>query len=108
METESPVLAGRCTAWEAFMYKVLELAQPVKNLPANAGDLGSIPGLGRSPGEGKGYPLQYAGLENSMNCIVRGVAKSWTRLRHFHFQVSERAWSISYDGYFHPQSGPVC
>ena len=36
----------------------------------NAGDLGSIPGLGRSPGEGKGYRLQYPGLENSMDCIV--------------------------------------
>ena len=35
------------------------------------GDLGSIPGLGRSPGEGKGYPLQYSGLENSMDCLVR-------------------------------------
>ena len=40
----------------------------------NAGDLGSIPGLGRSPGEGKGYPLLYSGLENSMDCIVHGVA----------------------------------
>ena len=39
----------------------------VKNLPANAGDVGSIPGLGRSPGEGNGYPLQYSGLENSMD-----------------------------------------
>ena len=43
----------------------------------NAGDLGSIPGLGRSPGEGKGYPLQHSDLENSMDCIVHGVAKSW-------------------------------
>ena len=43
------------------------MAQLVKNLPANAGDLGSIPGLGRSPGEGKGYLLQYSGLENSMD-----------------------------------------
>ena len=42
------------------------VAQLVKNPPANAGDLGSIPGLGRSPGEGKNYPLQYSGLENSM------------------------------------------
>ena len=42
----------------------------------NAGDLGSIPGLGRSPGEGKGYPLQYSGLENSMDCSVHGVAES--------------------------------
>ena len=47
----------------------------------NAGDLGLIPGLGRSPGEGKGYPLQYSGLENSMDCIVLGVAKSQTRLK---------------------------
>ena len=37
-----------------------------------AGDLGSIPGLGRSPGEGKAYPLQYSGLENSKDCIVHG------------------------------------
>ena len=50
----------------------------------NAGDLGSIPGLGRSSGEGKGYPLQYSGLENSMNCIVRGVAKSRIRLSDLH------------------------
>ena len=48
-------------------------------------DLGSIPGWGRSPGEGKGYPLQYCSLENSMDCIVRGVAKRQTRLSHFHF-----------------------
>ena len=44
----------------------------------NVGDMGSIPGLGRSPGEGKGYLLQYSGLENSMNCIVHGATKSWT------------------------------
>ena len=44
-----------------------------KKSPRNAGDLGSIPGLGRPPGEGKGYPLQYSGLENSMDCIVHGV-----------------------------------
>ena len=56
-----------------------------KESTCNAGDLGFIPGLGRSPGEGKGYPLQYSGLENSMDCIVHGVANSWTRLRDFHF-----------------------
>ena len=56
----------------------------VKDLPANAGDLGSIPGLGRSPGEGKGYPLQYSNLENSMDCIVHGVTKSQTGLSNFH------------------------
>ena len=58
-----------------------------KESARNAGDLGPIPGLGRSPGEGKGYPLQYCDLENSMDCIVHGVAKSRTQLRdlHFHF-----------------------
>ena len=50
-----------------------------------AGDLGPIPGLGRSPGEGKGYPPQYSGPENSMDCMVHGVTKSWTRLSDFHF-----------------------
>ena len=47
----------------------------------NAGDPGLIPGLGRSPGEGKGYPLQYSGLENSMDCVVPGVVRSQTRLK---------------------------
>ena len=55
------------------------VAQLVRNPPA--GDLGSIPGLGRSPGEGKGHPLQYSGLENSMDCIVHGVAVSDTTER---------------------------
>ena len=49
-----------------------------KESACSTGDLGSIPGLGRSPGEGKGYPLQNSGLENSFDCIVHGVAKSWT------------------------------
>ena len=48
------------------------------------GDLGSIPGMGRFPGEGKGHPFQDSGLENSMECIVHGVAKSQTRLSDFH------------------------
>ena len=48
-----------------------------KESTCNVGDLGSIPGLGRSPGEGKGYPLQYSGLENSMNSRVHRVTKSW-------------------------------
>ena len=51
-----------------------------KKSACNVGDLGLIPGLGRSPGEGKGYPLQYSGLENSKDCIVHGLPKSWTRL----------------------------
>ena len=56
-----------------------------KEFTYNAGDPGSIPGLWRSAGEGKGYPLQYSGLENSIDWIVHGVAKSWTWLSDFHF-----------------------
>ena len=71
------------------------LMQPIihgsagKESACNTGDLGLIPGLGRSPGEGEGYPLQYSGLENSMDCIVDEVSKSQTQLSdlHFDFQV---------------------
>ena len=49
-----------------------------KESACNEGDLALIPGLGRSPGEGSSYPLQYSGLENSMDCIVHGVTKSQT------------------------------
>ena len=56
-----------------------------KESTCSVGDLGLIPGLGRSPGEGKGYPLQYSGLENSMDCIVHGVTNSSTQLSDFHF-----------------------
>ena len=55
-----------------------------KESACNAGDLGSVPGLGRSHGEGNGYRLQYSGLENSMDCIVYGVTNSWTQLSYFH------------------------
>ena len=58
-----------------------------KESTCNVGDLGLIPGLGKAPGEGKGYPFQYSGLENSMDCIVHGVAKSWTELSDFHFSI---------------------
>ena len=56
-----------------------------KESACNAGELGSIPGLGRFPGDAKCYPLQYSGLVNSMDCIVHGVAKSRTQLSDFHF-----------------------
>ena len=56
-----------------------------KESACSVGDLDSIPGLGRSPGKGKGYPLQYSGLENPMDYIVHGVTKSRTRLSNFHF-----------------------
>ena len=56
-----------------------------KESACNVGDLGSIPGLGKSPGKGKGYPVQYSGLENSMDYTVHGVTKSRTQLSDFHF-----------------------
>ena len=58
-----------------------------KESACNAGDLGSIPGWGRSPGERKGCPLQYSYLENSMDYIVHGVAKNRTQLSDFHSSV---------------------
>ena len=66
------------------------VAQLVKNLPAMWETWFLIPGLGRSPGEGKGYPLQYSVLENSMDCILPMELQSRTRLSdfHFHFLVS--------------------
>ena len=67
-----------------------------KESACNVGDLGLIPGLGRSPGEGKSYPLQYSGLENSIDCIVHEVAKSWSQLSKFHFRFAEvvERWKV--------------
>ena len=63
-----------------------------KESSCNLGDLDLIPGWGRSPGEGKGYPLQCSGQENSMDCIVHGFAKSQTQLSNFHFLFTY--WSL--------------
>ena len=65
-----------------------------KESACNVRDLGSIPGLGRSSGEGKGYPLQCSGLENSMDGIVHGVTKSQTRLTDFHFHYIKASASV--------------
>ena len=77
-----------CLCWQLFLLKYFSPSEKRnwgfpdssvgKESACKAGDLGLIPGLGRSPAEGKGYPLQYSGLENSMDCIVHVVAKSWT------------------------------
>ena len=69
-----------------------------KESACNAGNPGSIPGSGRSPREGIGYPLQNSGLENSMDCIVHGVAKSWTQLSNCHFHFNCVKSSLSTDG----------
>ena len=67
-----------------------------KESACNAGDLGSIPGLGRSHEEGKGYPLQYSGLDNSMDYIIHGVTKSQTRLSDFRLHHFIRRVGESY------------
>ena len=87
--------------WEAWSFSIPVLYKPylnrtltLKGFPCgsagkestcNVGDLGSILGLGWSPGEGKDYPLKYSGLENFIDCRVHGVTKSRTRLSHSHF-----------------------
>ena len=75
--------------WRDYSSSFLTLGFPDssvgKESTCSAGDPGLLPGMGRFPGEGKGYPLQYAGLENSMDWIIQGVAKSRTRLSDFHF-----------------------
>ena len=65
----------------------IPVAQLIKESTCNVGDLGSNPGLGRARVEGKDYPLQYSGLENSIDCIVHGVTKSQTPLNDFHFHT---------------------
>ena len=71
-----------------------------KESACSVGDLGSIPGLGRSPGGGKGYPLQYFGLENSMDCVVHEVAKSRTQLSKFLFHFCHRKPNSKRETYF--------
>ena len=75
------------------------VAQSSKECACNVGDLVSIPGWGRSPGEGKGYWFQYSGLENYMDCTIHGVAKSQTRLSDFHYHNytwKSRNWCSHY------------
>ena len=83
----SPSMSTQMTQFWSFLMAALGFpcGSAGKESSCNAGDLWSIPGLGRSPGEGKGYPLQYSGLENSMNYIVCGVAKSQTQLSNSRF-----------------------
>ena len=72
----------------------------VKESACNAGDLGSIPGLGRSPGEGTGYPLQNSGLENAMDYTVHGVAKGWTWLSAFHSDTHTHTRTHTHTGLY--------
>ena len=77
-----------------------------KESSCNVGDLGSIPGLGRSPGEGKGHPLQYSGLENSMDCIVNTVTKNQIQLSYFHLLLTVDLIFLSWRRTQRSQAGP--
>ena len=95
-----PYMNSRCCIWEeAYLLPRGSLClsggvkwgfpcgSAGKESTCNVGDLGSIPGLGRSPGEGKGYPRQYPGLENCVDCIVHGsqrVGHDWATFTHSH------------------------
>ena len=78
------------STWFIYEIKGFPCGSAGKEYACSERDLGSVPGLGRSPGEGNGYPLLYSGLENSMDCIVHGVAKSPTRLSDFHFHLKKK------------------
>ena len=80
----SPVTSVSCNFVNLLFLAHFPDGSAVKESACNVGDLGSVPGLGRFLGEGNDYPLQYSGLENSMDCIVHGVAKSQTQLSEFH------------------------
>ena len=75
---------SRCSFLSALYCQSFSGGSAGKESACNEGGLGSISRLGRCPGEGKGYPLQYSGLVNPMDCIVHGVTKSQTRLSNFH------------------------
>ena len=83
--------------WDS-LYLVAQLVK--KKSACNAGDLCSILGLGKSPREGKRYPLQYSDLENSVDSIFHGVTKSHTWLSHFHFHFLDfQKWSYGTEEY---------
>ena len=101
-------------SFRSELYDGFPCGSASKKSTCNAGDLGSIPRLGRSPAEGKGYPLQYSGLENSMDYIVHGVTKSWTQLSNFQFhflcsvQFSRSVVSDSLRPYESQHARPPC
>ena len=92
------------TAWDALLLIIMLYFWSFSYFPAssvgkesacNSGDPGSIPGSGRSAGEGIGYPLQYSNLENSMDCTVHGVTESQTGMSDFHFLLFQSRLSGS-------------
>ena len=89
-EVKNPKVAMSYFSLFLFFFKTLvqsTFGSAGKESACNVGELSSIHELGRSSGEGKGYPFQHSGLENFMECIVSGIAKSRTQLNDFHFSL---------------------
>ena len=112
-ERELSILVGLHSPLTSWPFLWLNLLVSWKGFPGgsagkesacNVGDLGLIAGLGRSPGEGKGYPLQYSGLENSIEYIIHGVAKSFCANSQKVFgHMLQSCWTqqmVSWKGYF--------
>ena len=83
-----------CISFQIGVFVFFPCGSAGKESTCNAGDLGSIPGLGRSPGEGNDNPLQCFSLENSIDSIIHGVTKSQTRLSELHsfLQINIQEW----------------
>ena len=99
-----------CRFWDCIQVLGFTACSEVKASVCNSGDLGSIPGSGRSPGEGNGNPLQYSCVENSMeggawSATVHRVAKSQTRRSDFAFTFTVLQTFVDYDGYFISSKG---
>ena len=94
MSFQSKFRAAHSRFTTNFSYMGFPGSSAHKESACNAGDLSLIPGSGRSTGEGSGYPLQYSAQENSMDCIVHEVTKSWTLLSDFHFQGAQEVTEI--------------
>ena len=89
-----------------LLYSSLPGGSASKESTCNVGNLGLIPELGRSPGERKGYPLQYSGLENPMDSIVHGVTKSWTQQSNCYLSWDMEYYSLRSHGLYSPWNSP--
>ena len=93
-------LGGSCSPYDIYQLTGFPGGSNGKEFSCSAGVMGLILGLGRVPGEGNSCPPQYSGLENSMDCIVLGFAKSWIRLINFHFGLSVTRLSRVFRSWF--------
>ena len=110
---KNPPVMKKTPVWEDPLEKGWAPHSSIPGLPwwlagkestCNVRDPGLIPELGRSSGEGNRYPLQYSGLENSVDYIVHGVSKSWTWLSDFHFPAKKAHgfhWTLKAWIFFH-------